>query len=59
MAQDGNPWRRAGASEWFLTPDEERIIYLALTMAVMREDTLLQDEDLEDAEILRKEFKPE
>lgn len=44
-------------AEWFLSKDEERIIYLALTMAVMREDTLLQDEDLEDAEKLWKEFE--
>jgi hypothetical protein len=44
-------------SEWFFTEDEERIIYLALTMAVMREDTLLADEDLEDADKLWKEFK--
>jgi len=44
-------------AEWFLSKDEERIIYLALTMAVMREDTLLADEDLKDAEKLWKEFK--
>lgn len=45
-------------SEWFLTENEQRIIYLALTMAVMQEDTLLEDDDLEEAESLWKEFKP-
>jgi len=43
-------------AEWFLSRDEERIIYLALTMAVMAEDTLLADDQLETAEALQKEF---
>jgi len=45
-------------NEWILSKDDERIIYLALTMAVMREDTLLENADLADAEKLWKEFKP-
>lgn len=55
--QEGNPWRRKNVSEWFLTDEEQAIIWIALDHAIA--DCFLSDEEMKIAGPLHDEFEPD